>query len=263
MMSTPTAPQAAPQGSPQIFGPGDHVVVVVAHPDDETFGCGSLIALASERGAKVSVVCATRGEAGEATAAVDLTRQSLGEVRETELREAARLLGATHVELLDLVDSGFDGPFQPGTLCAADSEALTRRLVDTFARLQPTVVLTLDGCDGHRDHVVVRDAVVGAVQGTPIRLYQTTIPNSYMRRWLDERLASGESTVYHDIDPSSFGRPDAEISIRLDVAHLLPTRVAAIALHRSQRSPFDDLSTELRELFLSTDHLVTLEPHRQ
>ncbi len=44
---------------------GEHVVVVVTHPDDESFGCASLIALAVATGATVTVICATRGEAGE------------------------------------------------------------------------------------------------------------------------------------------------------------------------------------------------------
>ena len=46
---------------------GDRWMVIVAHPDDEAFGCGSLIAHAASSGADVTVVCATRGEAGEAT----------------------------------------------------------------------------------------------------------------------------------------------------------------------------------------------------
>src|SRR5437763_11299620 len=61
--------------------------LVVAHPDDETFGCGSLLLHAAAAGATTSVVCATRGEAGEGGAA------DLGAVREQELRAAARLLG--------------------------------------------------------------------------------------------------------------------------------------------------------------------------
>ena len=43
--------------------PGDRWLVVVAHPDDESFGCGSLIARAAACGAHVTIVCATRGEA--------------------------------------------------------------------------------------------------------------------------------------------------------------------------------------------------------
>src|SRR5690242_4937705 len=64
---------------------GFRLQVVVAHPDDETFGCGSLLLHAAAKGATTSVVCATRGEAGEGAA------DDLGAVRERELREAARV----------------------------------------------------------------------------------------------------------------------------------------------------------------------------
>lgn len=238
----------------------DHLVVVVAHPDDETFGCGSLIAMAAARGARVSVVCATRGEAGEPTAHTDLTTRSLGEVRESELRAAARLLGASHVEVLDFLDSGFDGPCAEGSLCATDITTVSRLLGTIFDRLQPTVVLTVDGSDGHRDHVHLRDAIAGALAAAPApqraRLYMSTLPNSVMRRWLDEKLASGESSAYHAIDPDLIGRPDDQVSFTVDSREMLDTRLAAIALHGSQKSPFDGLSVQLRDLFLATDHVV-------
>ena len=67
---------------------GDAWLVIVAHPDDETFGCGSLIAAAASCGAEVTVLCATRGEAGERTPDVDPTAD-LGQIREAELHAAA------------------------------------------------------------------------------------------------------------------------------------------------------------------------------
>ena len=57
---TKDAHHAANQRSTALAGTGQHMVVVVAHPDDETFGCGSLIAQSSAAGARVSVICASR-----------------------------------------------------------------------------------------------------------------------------------------------------------------------------------------------------------
>ncbi len=104
------------------------MVVVVAHPDDETFGCGSLIAHSARRGAHVTVISATRGEAGERTPTI-AADADLGDVRAAELFEAARLLGADDVELLHYADSGFDGELPVGSLCAAPLAELTRWLV--------------------------------------------------------------------------------------------------------------------------------------
>jgi LmbE family N-acetylglucosaminyl deacetylase len=236
----------------------DHVLVVVAHPDDETFGCGSLIALAAAAGARVSIVCATRGELGEVTDRVDLAGRTLGEVREGELRDAAAMLGAAHVEVLDFVDSGFDGPQPAGALCGADPATLRDTLAAIVERERPTIVLSIDGSDGHRDHVCVRDAIIDvADQVTPRpRVYLATLSNHAMRRWLDEKLRSDESSAYHGLDPDTLGRPDDEISFTLDSRPVLTTRLAAIELHRSQRSPFEGLSVELRDLFLCVEHLV-------
>lgn len=245
--------------SPDLFaGPNDHVAVVVAHPDDETFGCGSLIALASRAGARVTIVCATRGELGEVTDRVELSGRSLGKVREGELRAAAEVLGASHVEVLDFVDSGFDGPLPPGALCAAEPAVLRAALRALLTRDRPTMVLSIDGSDGHRDHACIRDAIVDVLDemSPRPRLYLATLSNQAMRRWLDEKLQSAESSAYHALDPDSLGRPDSEISCTLDSRAVLHVRLAAIELHRSQRSPFEGLSVELRDLFLCIEHLV-------
>jgi N-acetyl-1-D-myo-inositol-2-amino-2-deoxy-alpha-D-glucopyranoside deacetylase len=241
--------------------PGDRWLVAVAHPDDESFGCGSLIARAAARGADVVVACATRGEAGE-TAAGSPDRGDLAAVREAELHRASARLGASRVELLGYRDSGFVGETAPGTLCAApvaDVAGVLRRLV---AELAPDVVIVLDGSDGHRDHLHVRAAMqasLAGLGGAPA-LYEHCLPNSLMRRWLDEMRSSRPDTAYHAIDPADFGRPDADVTHVVDVADVLDRREAAIAEHRSQSSPYDGLSNALRTAFLSTDHLVRVPP---
>jgi N-acetyl-1-D-myo-inositol-2-amino-2-deoxy-alpha-D-glucopyranoside deacetylase len=59
--------------------------------------------------------------------------------------------------------------------------------------------------------------------------------------------------------PATLGRDDADITHVLDTAAVLHRREAAIAEHRSQASPFDGLSPELRRAFLATDHLAEVD----
>src|SRR5688572_20109019 len=98
----PTIPPSA--GRPPTARP--RVQVVVAHPDDETFGCGSwLLHAAAAAGAVTAVCCATRGEAGEPPRGRTWQPSELAAVRERELREASALLGVERVDLLHFLDS--------------------------------------------------------------------------------------------------------------------------------------------------------------
>src|SRR5687768_16277194 len=85
------------------------VLVVVAHPDDEVFGMGGTMARLIDDGPAVTVVCAPRGEVGEISDPALATPETLGEVREQELRNAMRELGVEDVRFLDYRDSGMAG----------------------------------------------------------------------------------------------------------------------------------------------------------
>ena len=98
------------------------LLVVVAHPDDETFGCGSVLLYAAAAGAVTGVVCATRGEAGSPAAGVDVPVDGLGALREKELHDAAALLGVSEVVLLGHRDSGMEGEAPPDSLVAAPED---------------------------------------------------------------------------------------------------------------------------------------------
>ncbi|HEX2073156.1 MAG TPA: PIG-L family deacetylase [Geodermatophilus sp.] len=244
--------------------PGDRWLAAVAHPDDESFGCGSTIAHAAALGAEVTVVCATRGEAGELPPGHP-DCADLGAVREAELHRAAAALGAARVRLLGYRDSGFDGDPAPGSLCAAAPADVAAVLARLVADLRPAVVVVLDGSDGHRDHLAIRTAMRTALAGLPEprpALYEHCLPNALMRAWLEEMRAVRPDTAYHALDPATLGRPDAEVTDVLDVSGVLDRREAAIAEHRSQTSPFDGLSPALRAAFLATDHLARIDPTR-
>jgi LmbE family N-acetylglucosaminyl deacetylase len=245
--------------TPALVGPGRHLVAVVAHPDDETFGCGSILAAAAAAGATVTVICGTRGEAGERVPDPATEDLPLGAVRERELHDAARVLGVDRVELLDHHDSDFDGPPPDGALVSVPVEQLADDLAGRFDALAPDVVVILDGGDGHRDHLHVRAAVESVIASGRYRgrVVMSCLPNGLMRRWVAEMRAEGSGGAYVDLDLDSLGTPD-DLLTALPAEHVLEVREEAIARHRSQRSPFEDLSPELRREFLGTDHVMDL-----
>ena len=229
------------------------LVVVVAHPDDETFGCGSVLLAAAHAGWHTTVVCATRGEAGEPAAGTDLSMRNLGEVREQELCDAADLLGVADVRLLDFVDSGMEGEPADGTLAAAGhavADAVRREVAD----LDPDVILTLDAGDGHRDHVSIRDAAVAAGRAQDVPVYLQCLRRSLMEDWVAHMVTVDPDLIY--LKQTQLGTPDDDVTLTLDGSPFLADRERAIAAHRSQASPFDGLPESLRERFLTEDHLL-------
>lgn len=237
------------------------LLVVVAHPDDETFGTGSLIARAAREGAEVVVCCATRGELGEAKPGSVPHGCSLSQVREGELHEAAALLGARRVRLLDFLDSGWDGDCATESLVGAELDLVVRAVHDVIVEEQPDVVVTLDptGGDGHRDHMRIAEASTLAFDKASVAgasLYYWCLVRSVMQRW----VAHNSGTVYAEVPDDAFGFPDEQITTIIDGTDLIPLRWQAIALHRSQSSPYDGLPDELANAFLGTDRLARARP---
>jgi len=227
------------------------LLVTVAHPDDEAFGCGSVLAHAHAAGLDVVVACATRGELGEPAPGLDPadpTPEQLGQIREDELRRATALLGVRRVELLGWIDSGVDGEPAPGSLCAADPADVESAIARLLEQERPDVVVTLDASDGHRDHAVVRDATIAAVDAAshpPAATYLWCLPRSLMQ-------------AFTGID--HLGTPDDEITTVVDTSHLLELRWRAMRAHRSQVPPYEGMEPELQHAFLATDRLRRVRP---
>lgn len=226
------------------------LLLTVAHPDDEAFGCGSVLAHASANGMESVVACATRGELGvhvtECGPTVEPDR--LGAVREAELRAAADVLGVGRVELLGWRDSGMDGEPAMGSLAAASIGAVEAAIARLIDDVRPDVVVTLDGSDGHRDHVVVRDATLAAVTRTmwrPARAYLMCLPRSLLAAFTG--------------DPSA-GTPDEAITTIVDTSDYLDVRWKAMRAHASQAPPYDAMTPDLRQAFLSADRLQRVHP---
>ena len=106
------------------------LLAVFAHPDDETFGTGGTLAHYARAGVSVHLVCATRGEVGEAPR--DLKGfASVGDMRADELQYASNILGLESVNFLGYLDSGMPGSpdnRHPQALAAAPTDEVARKI---------------------------------------------------------------------------------------------------------------------------------------
>jgi LmbE family N-acetylglucosaminyl deacetylase len=236
------------------------LLVVVAHPDDETFGCGSVLLLAAAAGWETAVLCATRGEAGEINDGTPPDR--LGAKREAETRAAGAVMGVAHVDFLDFGDSGMTGPAAPETLVGAPLDDVRDRVRAYLDDFRPDVIVTLDGADGHRDHARIGDATLAAVDVADHRVervYVFALSQELGRRWIEYMTA-------HDPDREHLqvvdvpGVPPESITTEVDAAAHVAAREEAIRQHTSQRSPFADLPDDLRHEFLSIVQLRRVRP---
>ena len=126
---------------------GLKLMCVTAHPDDECFGFGGALALASDRGIETYVICLTDGQAasnrGDAA-----TGDALGAMRRDEFRRSCEVLGVTHHELMD---------YQDGRLEFVEFSVAAGLLVEKIRNFKPDVVITFGGDGGqntHADHMM-------------------------------------------------------------------------------------------------------------
>jgi LmbE family N-acetylglucosaminyl deacetylase len=231
------------------------MLVVTAHPDDESFGPGGTLARYAQEGVAVHLVCATRGEAGGSDDAGVGDCEDLACRREKELRCAAQVLGLASVDLLGYRDSGMSGSAanrDPRALVQADTEAVAKQVLAFMGQYRPQVVLTSDpyGGYGHPDHIAVHRATLRAFEmaqagalapeDRPRKLYYSTFPRTMLRWTVRIMPLLGR-------DPSALGK-NKDIDLREVLAHAIPitTHIAtgryydlreqASACHSSQLS---------------------------
>ena len=115
-------------------------------------------------------------------------------------------------------------------------------------RERPDVVVTLDASDGHRDHVVIRDATLAAVRAASVRADRTYL-------WCLPR-----SLLAPFVGVPDAGTPDESITTEVDTSPYVDRRWAAMRAHASQACPYDAMGDAMRTAFLATDRLVRVEP---
>lgn len=228
------------------------LLAVHAHPDDETITTGGTLARYSAEGVRTVVVTCTQGELGWVFEP-SLVGQDVGTLRDHELETACSTLGVSRLVRLGYYDSGMAGAAEnarPGAFAGADLDEAAARLVKVLDEERPRVMLAYDetGGYGHPDHVKAHQVAVAAFEtaGTarPEKLYFVRFPLRWSRefvRGLREAGidAPGSAPAGADAGPDlhEIGVPDALVTTAIDVRRYVPTKLAALACHRSQLPP--------------------------
>jgi N-acetyl-1-D-myo-inositol-2-amino-2-deoxy-alpha-D-glucopyranoside deacetylase len=253
------------------------LLAVFAHPDDETFSAAGVMAAAAERGAPVTVISATRGEAGESSIAGLNDPERLGVVRERELREAMRQIGVSDVRLLGYRDSGMAGSpsaDDPRAFIRAPVETVATSLVSDIRSVRPQVILTFgpEGLYGHPDHLHMHHVALRAIQiaadpsytgrttSEPWQapaLYYAAFPREDMLTLLD-RPNSPLRSLPEDAR-ANLGTPRSQITHTINIEPWQASKRAAIASHRTQTAeggPLAGIPPEVIESQLSAEYFV-------
>jgi LmbE family N-acetylglucosaminyl deacetylase len=209
-------------------------LAVVAHPDDESFGLGAVLARFVEQGAAPSVLCFTHGEAST----LHGVEGDLRRIRAAELASAAQLLGLTGVELLDQPDGGLDD-LDSGTLYHAIEHAIHQYGADGLLTFDTT------GVTGHPDHIAAAHAAisVGKAQGLPVLGW--TLPEAVAQ------------TLTAESGAPFAGRTPGDLDLALQVSR--ETQLQAVQAHPSQAVPGSILWRRL-ELLGDREYLTWLVP---
>jgi LmbE family N-acetylglucosaminyl deacetylase len=259
------------------------LLAIFAHPDDEILGTGGTIAGLAQRGVHVALVCATKGEAGEIAIPELATPETLGSVREQEMRCSAAALGISELIFLGYRDSGMAGTAEnehPDAYINAPDAEVVERLVGIIRRLRPDILLTFEpyGGYGHPDHIAVNRHTVEAYQVAghlhylpevgmpwrPRRLFYQILPNFMLAELRDAIAAYGGQTDDFDLEKrSKEGWPDDQIHVICDVSKYTQAKMEAWECHRTQFGPdsrFRRLPRERMTKYLSKEYFALAEP---
>ncbi|MCW2679078.1 MAG: 1D-myo-inosityl-2-acetamido-2-deoxy-alpha-D-glucopyranoside deacetylase [Frankiales bacterium] len=264
------------------------MLLVHAHPDDETIGTGATMAKYAAAGVAVTLVTCTLGEEGEVLVpelehlAADKD-DALGQHRIGELAAACEALRVTDHRFLGgpgrWRDSGMMGTpanDRPGCFWQADLDEAVAELVAVVREVRPQVVVTYDsnGGYGHPDHVQAHRVTVAAFDAAgdpsygpqlgepwqPSKLYFSAVPRSVLQAGIDLLREAGDTSGFFGVERAEdlpFGVPDEQVTTEVDAADELEAKVAAMRAHKTQIAvdgPFFALSNNIGQRAFGIEH---------
>lgn len=238
------------------------LLLIFAHPDDESFSCGGTVAKYVKAGWDVHLLCATRGERGETGPFGTLDPKALGVIRQKEVQQAANLLGIHTVSFLDYID-GTLAARTPGDI----EDFVYRKMLETI----PDAVITFDttGVSNHPDHIKL--------------CYSTTYAFQKYAAWvidqLEDRADKNEDILpklYYVCMPESIatylkkqknipkelfnkpwiGTPDERITTVIDIGKFAGVKKKALAAHVSQQSDVNRFLSLPHHPLLAHEHFI-------
>jgi N-acetyl-1-D-myo-inositol-2-amino-2-deoxy-alpha-D-glucopyranoside deacetylase len=246
---------------------GFRILLVHAHPDDETINNGATMALYADRGAQVTLVTCTRGEEGEILVPSLLHLSSskqdqLGAHREIELADAMkalgisdhRFLGAPTTKFRDSGMMGTDSNNRPDVFWQTDLDSAAQILVKVIEEIKPHILITYDeiGGYGHPDHIQAHRVAMRASELSTWqiqKIYWNTIPKSVLAEGIAKMKEIGSDFFgAESVDDLPFAKDDEFVTTLIDGNKYVDAKMAAMKAHETQISidgPFFSLSNNL------------------
>ncbi|MGY1638741.1 N-acetyl-1-D-myo-inositol-2-amino-2-deoxy-alpha-D-glucopyranoside deacetylase [Geodermatophilus sp. SYSU D00742] len=268
--------------------PSRRLLLVHAHPDDETINNGATMARYVAEGVGVTLLTCTLGEEGEVLVpelellAADHADQ-LGGYRIGELADAMDALGVADWRFLGgpgrYRDSGMMGTpanEKPRAFWNADLDEAVAYAVAVVREVQPQVVVTYDeqGGYGHPDHIQAHRVAMGAVERAAdpgyrpdlgpawdvAKVYWCCTPRSVLREGIEAMAALGEASPFDslgDVEDVPFAVPDELVTAAVDGRAYAGRKDAAMRAHATQITvdgPFFALSNNLGQEVMGTEY---------
>lgn len=232
------------------------LLISFAHPDDESFGLGGAIPKWIDDGVEVFLICATNGDVGTVPPHLQGRRQTVAELRLSELACARQHLHFKEVFLLGYRDSGMpdsETSRHPDSLCFQwrhHPERVTEAVAAVMRRIQPQVVVTFNryGGYGHPDHIAIQRATESAffrlragdapAQRRPQKLYYAAFPTAALRMRIWSARLRGQNPrrmgINQDVDVVKILDHIEPVHARISVADYLDIWERASRCHASQ-----------------------------